>query len=100
MLDHSRAFIYRKTVELPVIFRMSQPDSWCAQSPGVGKLGDENIGNIVGFLGPEDIVFSPVIKVSMIQREICKCNISCYSRYKRSLLLPFSGQGIGIFIRR
>src|SRR5699024_1921780 len=97
MFDHAWAFIDRKAVEFPVVFRMSQPDSGSAQSPGIGKLSNENIRNIVGLLRPEDIVFSFVIEISMIQREIRKGNISCYSGYKRALLLPFSGQGILIF---
>src|SRR5699024_5239628 len=97
MLDHSRAFIYRKAVKFPVVFRMSQPYCRGTQRPWIGKPGNENIGNIVGLLGPEDIVVSSVTKVSVIQREIRKGNISSYGGHKRAFLFPFSGHGILIF---
>ena len=78
MFDHAWAFIDRKAVEFPVVFRMSQPYCRGTQRPWIGKPGNENIGNIVGLLGPEDIVVSSVTKVSVIQREIRKGNISSY----------------------
>ena len=75
MFDNARAFIHREAMELPGIFRVGQTDSRGAEGPGIGELGNENIGRIICFLGPQKIMLSFMLKMCMVQGKIRKCNI-------------------------
>ena len=84
-------------MELPVIFRMGKTDGRGAQSPGIGKLCNENIGNIVSLLCPENIVLALVVEVCMIQGEICKGRCPFLRWRPGTFFHPFSRQGILVF---